>query len=147
DADVRDARAEYDPATKGFSLTFTIDEGQVYRFGDISVACNVPGLDPDRLRRLLLPKAGAMFDGSALDKTPDAPAIEMARQGYPFAHATPRMTRDAVTSRIAVAFVIDEGQRSYVERIEVHGNMKTRDYVIRREFDFGEGDAYNKTLI
>ena len=64
-----------------------------------------------------------------------------------FAQAEPRMVRDATAQRIDVAFVINEGQRTYIERIEIHGNMKTRDYVIRREFDFGEGDAYNKTLI
>jgi outer membrane protein insertion porin family len=147
DATVREARAEYDPATKGFALTFVIDEGQPYRFGAISLASNVAGIDPERLRRLLTPKTGASFDGSALDKSTEALAIEMAKQGYPFAHATPRLTRDAVAQRVDVAFVIDEGQRSYVERIEIHGNNKTRDYVIRREFDFGEGDAYNKTLI
>ena len=147
DADVSSARAEYDPATKGFALTFTIDEGQLYRFGNISVASNVPGLDPDRLRRLLLPKSGAMFDGGALDKTTEALAVEMSKLGYPFAHATPRTTRDAIAQRMDIAFVIDEGQRAYVERIEIHGNLKTRDYVIRREFDIGEGDAYNKTLI
>jgi outer membrane protein insertion porin family len=147
DATVREARAEFDPATKGFALTFVIDEGQPYRFGAISVACNVAGMDPERLRRLLTPKTGASFDGSALDKSTEALAIEMAKQGYPFAHATPRLTRDAAAQRVDVAFVIDEGQHSYVERIEIHGNSKTRDYVIRREFDFGEGDAYNKTLI
>jgi len=147
DADVSSARAQYDPATKGFALTFTIDEGQLYRFGNISVASNVPGLDPDRLRRLLLPKSGAMFDGGALDKTTEALAVEMSKLGYPFAHATPRTTRDAIAQRMDIAFVIDEGQRAYVERIEIHGNLKTRDYVIRREFDIGEGDAYNKTLI
>jgi outer membrane protein insertion porin family len=147
DANVSSARAEYDPATKGFALTFIIDEGQLYRFGNISVACNVPGLDPGKLRRLLLLKSGATFDGGALDRTTEALAIEMSKLGYPFAHATPRTTRDAVAQRMDVAFVIDEGPRTYVERIEIHGNSKTRDYVIRREFDFGEGDAYNKTLI
>jgi outer membrane protein insertion porin family len=147
DASVREARAEFDPTTKGFTLTFVIDEGQVYRFGDISLACNVPGLDPDKLRRLLVLKSGATFDSSLLDKTSEALAIEMAKQGYPFAHATPRLIRDAVASRIDVAFAVDEGQRTYVERIEIHGNTRTRDYVIRREFDIGEGDAYNKTLI
>jgi outer membrane protein insertion porin family len=147
DADVRDARAEYDPATKGFALTFVIDEGPIYRFGDVTLACNVPGLDPDKLRRLLVPRSGTMFDGAALDRTTEALAIEMAKQGYPFAHATPRTMRDAIKQRIDVAFVVDEGQRTYVERIEIHGNSRTRDYVIRREFDIGEGDAYNKTLI
>jgi len=147
DASVRAAHAEYDPAARGFTLTFTIDEGQPYRFGDVSLACNVPGLDPARLRRLLTPKTGATFDGSALDKTTEALAVDMAKQGYPFAHATPKTTPDPVTQRVNVAFVIDEGERAYVERIEIHGNTRTRDYVIRREFDFGEGDAYNKTLI
>jgi outer membrane protein insertion porin family len=147
DAAVPDAHAEYDPATKGFAVTFTIDEGQPYRFGKIDVACDVPGLDPRGLRGLLLVKDGASFDGGALDKTTDALAIEMARLGYPFAHATPRMARDAIAQRVDVTFMVEEGQRAYVERIEIHGNNRTRDYVIRREFDFGEGDPYNKTLI
>jgi len=147
DATVPGAHAEYDPATKGFTVTFTIDEGQPYRFGSTDVICNVPGLDPQKLRSLVLVKGGAMFDGSAVDKTTDALAIEMAKLGYPFAHATPRMVRDAIAQRVDVIFVVDEGQRTYVERIEIHGNTRTRDYVIRREFDFGEGDPYNKTLI
>lgn len=147
DASVSEARAEYDPASRGFTLTFVLDEGPLYHFGDIGIVCNVPGLDAERLRRRLLARSGAVFDGSALDKTTDALAIEMARLGYPFAHAEPRITRDAIGSKADVAFVIDEGKRTYVERIEIHGNSRTRDYVIRREFDFGEGDAYNKTLI
>src|SRR6201992_1376139 len=71
----------------------------------------------------------------------------MAKLGYPFAHATPRMARDAIAQRVDVTFMVEEGERAYVERIEIHGNSRTRDYVIRREFDFGEGDPYNKTLI
>src|SRR6266849_787611 len=66
DASVVDARAEYDPAAHGFALTFTIDEGQPYHFGDINVASNVQGVAPEKLRRLVLAKSGAMFDGSAL---------------------------------------------------------------------------------
>ncbi|MEH2509184.1 outer membrane protein insertion porin family [Nitrobacteraceae bacterium AZCC 1564] len=147
DVSVADPRAEYDPAAKGFTLTFTIDEGQSYHFGDIGIACNVPGLETEKLRRLLLARSGAVFDGSALDKTSEALAIEMAKLGYPFAHAVPRTVRNAEARRIDVTFVIDEGRRSYVERIEIHGNTRTRDYVIRREFDVAEGDAYNKTLI
>jgi outer membrane protein insertion porin family len=147
DASVADAHAEYDPVAKGFAVTFTIDEGQPYRFGKIDVACNVPGLDPQRLRGLVLVKGGASFDGGALDKTTDALAIEMAKLGYPFAHATPRMVRDAIAQRVDVTFMVEEGERAYVERIEIHGNSRTKDYVIRREFDFGEGDPYNKTLI
>ena len=147
DVNVPDAHAEYDPVAKGFAVTFTIDEGRPYRFGKIEIACNVPGVDPQKLRNLVLVKDGASFDGGALDKTTDALAIEMAKLGYPFAHATPRMARDAIAQRVDVTFMVEEGQRAYVERIEIHGNSRTKDYVIRREFDFGEGDPYNKTLI
>jgi outer membrane protein insertion porin family len=147
DVSVPSARAEYDPATKGFALTFSIDEGPLYHFGDINIVCNIPGLDPEKLRRQLLIRAGAVFDGNALDKTVEMIAIEMAKLGYPFAQASPRTTRDPGARRIDVAFVIDQGPRTYVERIEIHGNTRTRGYVIRREFDIAEGDAYNKTLI
>jgi outer membrane protein insertion porin family len=147
DASVPSAVAEYDPATKGFTLTFTIDEGQLYRFGDINIVCNVEGLDPASLRRLLLVRRGAVFDGTALDKSNDVLGIELAKLGYPFAHVVPRTTRDPTARRIDVALEIDQGARSYVERIDIHGNNRTRGYVIRREFDIAEGDAYNKGLI
>jgi outer membrane protein insertion porin family len=147
DVNIAPPHVEYDPATKGFALTFTIDEGQLYHFGDISITSNVPGIDPEKLRRVLLAHNGAVFDGGALDKTAEALAVEMAKLGYPFAQAVPRTVRNAEARRVDVAFVIDEGHRTYVERIDIHGNTRTRDYVIRREFDIAEGDAYNKTLI
>jgi len=147
DASVNSAKAEYDPAIHGFTLTFTIDEGPLYHFGDINIVSNVPGLDAERLHRLLVARSGAVFDGNALDKTSEVLAIELAKLGYPFAQALPRATRDAEAKRIGVAFTIDQGPRTYVERIEIHGNTRTRGYVIRREFDIAEGDAYNKTLI
>jgi len=147
DASVTSANAEYDPALHGFTLTFTIDEGELYHFGGVTVASNVPGLDPERLRRLLVARPGAVFNGSALDKTDDVLAIELSKLGFPFAQATPRVSRDAAARRIDVAFTIDQGPRTYVERIDIHGNTRTRSYVIRREFDIAEGDAYNKTLI
>lgn len=147
DASVTSAKAEYDPALHGFTLTFAIDEGPVYHFGDISLACNVPGLDGEKLRKLLVARPGAVFDGRALDKTTDVLAVELSKLGFPFAQATPRITRDAAARRIDVAFAIDQGPRTYVERIDIHGNTRTKSYVIRREFDIAEGDAYNKTLI
>jgi outer membrane protein insertion porin family len=147
DASVTTAKAEYDPATHGFELTFTIDEGELYHFGDVGVVCNVPGLDGEKLRRLLVARQGAVFDGNALDKTDEILAIELAKLGFPFAQATPRTTRDAAARRIDVAFTVDQGPRTYVERIDIHGNTRTLGYVIRREFDISEGDAYNKSLI
>ena len=147
DASVPKADAQYDPATHGFTLTFAIDEGPLYHFGDIAIVCNVPGLDPEKLRRLLLVRSGALFDGTALDKTDELLAVELSKLGYPFAQVKPRTTRDASALRIDVALMIEQGARTYVERIDIHGNTRTRGYVIRREFDIAEGDAYNKGLI
>jgi outer membrane protein insertion porin family len=147
DATVTNANAEYDAASKGFKVTFAIDEGQLYQFGKVDIVCNVPGLDCSKLHGLLLARAGATFDASMLDRTSEALATDMAKRGFPFAHAEPRITRDIEARRAAISFAIDQGARTYVERIEIHGNSRTRDYVIRREFDIAEGDAYNKTLL
>jgi outer membrane protein insertion porin family len=147
DASVPSTSAEYDPAKHGFTLTFSIDEGPLYHFGDIGLDCHVPGLDPEKLRRQLTIRTGAVFDGNALDKTSDVVATEMAKLGFPFAQAVTHTTRDPDARSIGVSLVIEQGPRAYVERIEIHGNTRTRDYVIRREFDIAEGDAYNKALI
>lgn len=144
---IRSADAEFDPAAKGFAVTFAVDEGPLYRFGKVEIVCNVPGLDSGKLLQIVLTRAGAAFDGNALDKTTEVLAVEMAKLGFPFASATPRITRDEAARTIDVSFVIDQGARAYLERIEIHGNSRTRDYVIRREFDISEGDPYNKTLV
>ncbi|MDE2377230.1 outer membrane protein assembly factor BamA [Bradyrhizobium sp.] len=147
DAAVTDARAEYDPAGKAFAVTFVIDEGEPYRFGNVALESRVPGVDAERLRARIPARSGAPFDGGLLDKGSEALALEMAKLGFPFAHPTLRIGRNAQAHVIDVTFVIEEGARSYVERIEIHGNTRTRDYVIRREFDLAEGDAYNQTLV
>ena len=147
DASVPSANAEYDAASHGFTLTFTVEEGQVYQFGKVDLACHVEGLDCGKLRRVLLVQPGKTFNGTALDRTADAISAEMAKLGYPFAHIQPRTMRDEAGTRIDVVFEIAQGTRAYVERINIHGNTRTRFYVIRREFDIAEGDAYNKGLI
>src|SRR5689334_6966054 len=94
DAAVTNANAAYDPSSNSFDVVFAIDEGELYRFGDISLACNVPGLDCEKLRKLLFARTGASFDASLLDKASEALAADMSKRGFPFAHAEPRITRD-----------------------------------------------------
>jgi len=147
DVNVPSADAEYDPGTKAFTLTYTIDEGPIYHFGDIAIDSHVEGIDPDKLRRLLSVQPGTLFDGAALDKNNDKISAELAKLGYPFARVQSRTTRETATRRMDVAFAIDQGPRAYIERIDISGNTRTRGYVIRREFDIGEGDAFNKGLI
>ena len=148
-ADVRivSAVGEYDPAKKGFIVTFTIDEGAQYHFGTVDVVSNVHAISPASLRNSLKVSSGSVYNADLVEKSVEAMTIEAAKHGYAFANVHPRGDRDFQKKIINIAFVVEEGTRAYIERINIHGNTRTRDYVIRREFDIGEGDAYNRALI
>jgi outer membrane protein insertion porin family len=148
-ADVRivSAIAEYDPAAHGFIVIFNIDEGAQYRFGTVDVLSNVPDIDPNSLRYRMRTYPGSVYNAEAIEKSVEEMTIEMSKRGYPFAQIRPRGDRDDANHRIGVIYVVEQGARGYIERINIRGNTRTRDYVIRREFDIAEGDAYNKVLI
>jgi outer membrane protein insertion porin family len=148
-ADIRilSAVGEYDPAKKGFIITFTIDEGSQYRVGTVDVVSNVHAIDPRSLRDKIKLSTGNVYNADLVEKSVEAMTIEAAKRGYAFATVTPRGDRNFQTKRINLVFVVEEGTRAYIERINIRGNTRTRDYVIRREFDIGEGDAYNRALI
>ena len=148
-ADVRvvSAVSVYDPVEKGFIVTFTIEEGARYKFGRVEIRSNVGAVNPQVLYSRLRAGAGAVYNAEAVEKSVENLSIEVARRGYAFAVVRPQGDRDIATAIINVVFLIEEGPRVYIERINVRGNTRTRDYVIRREFDIGEGDAYNRALI
>jgi outer membrane protein insertion porin family len=148
-ADVRivSAVAEFDPARNGFIITFTIDEGDYYRFGSVDIRSNVRDVDPASLRARLRTRPGDKYNAEAIEKTTEALAIEVSKQGYAFAQVHPRGDRNYEARLINLVYLLEEGPRAYIERINVRGNTRTRDYVIRREFDIAEGDAFNKVLI
>ncbi len=147
DVQVVSATGEYDPAQKGFIVTFTIEEGPLYHFGAIDIQSNVRAIDAQSLREDLRMSAGQIYNGEAIEKTVEDMTISLARRGYPFGTIRPRGDRNPTTRTISVTFVVDEGQRAYVERINIRGNYRTRDYVIRRELDINEGDPYNRALV
>jgi outer membrane protein insertion porin family len=148
-ADVRivSALGEYDPAKKGFIISFTIDEGPQYRVGTVDVISNVKAIEPATLRSNVKLSSGNVYNADLVQKSVESMTIEAAKRGYAFANVRPRGDRDFRTKTINLSFVVEEGARAYIERINVRGNTRTRDYVIRREFDIGEGDAYNRALI
>jgi outer membrane protein insertion porin family len=148
-ADVRivSASAEYEPGQKGFVVTFTIEEGDRYRFGNVEIQSNVRAIDPEAVRGVLRVKSGDWYNAEAVEKSVEEASIEIAKRGYPFASVRPRGDRIFDTHTINIVFAVEEGSRAYIERINIIGNTRTRDYVIRREFDIGEGDAYNRALI
>jgi outer membrane protein insertion porin family len=141
------ANADLDRERNTFFVSFTVEEGQLYRFGAIDIQSSLPELDPARLNSVVLTREGAVYSAEDIEKTMEAISIEASRMGYAFAQVRPRATRDAEGQTISITYYVDEGPRVYVERIEVRGNTRTRDFVIRREFDLVEGDAFNRTLV
>ncbi len=131
----------------GFTITFTIDEGPQYHVGTIDVVSNVHAIDPVSLRNRLKLAAGSVYNADLVEKSIESMTIEAAKRGFAFATVRPRGDRDVARKVINLVFVVEEGTRAYIERINIRGNTRTRDYVIRREFDIGEGDAYNRALI
>lgn len=144
---VTSSYADLNEATNEYEVTFTVDEGERYKFGAINVDSTIPGIDTDSLARVIKSKSGKTYSASSVEDTITAISDEVASQGYPFAQITPRGDRDFAGQTISVDYLVDEGTRAYVERIEIIGNTRTRDYVIRREFDLSEGDPYNQVLL
>jgi outer membrane protein insertion porin family len=147
DVQVVAATGEYDPAQKGFTITFTIEEGTPYRFAAIDVQSNIRAVDTRSLFSVLRMHQGDVYNADSIEKTVEDLTVEITKHGYPFATVRPRGDRNAQTHTISVVFVVDEGVRAYIERINIRGNTRTRDYVIRREFDISEGDPYNRALV
>jgi outer membrane protein insertion porin family len=148
-ADVRivTATGEYDPVKKGFIITFSIEEGDQYKFGVVDVQSTVNAVPPASLRPILRVSPGQIYNADLVEKSVEDITIDVAKRGYPFASVKPRGDRDFERKLVNVVFTLEEGPHAYIERINIRGNTKTRDYVIRREFDIVEGDAYNHALI
>ncbi|NSZ16958.1 outer membrane protein assembly factor BamA [Agrobacterium vitis] len=139
--------ASLNEQTNEYTVNITVDEGQRYKFSDINVESSVEGVDPTELKGLVTTSPGGVYSAREIQKSMEAIQQRVSAKGYPFARVVPRGNRDMGNGTIGVTYMVDQGERAYVERIEVKGNTRTRDYVIRREFDISEGDAFNQEVI
>lgn len=147
DVQVVAALTEYDPEKKGFNVTFKIEEGQQYRVGTVDFRTSIANFDPSTLRSFSRVHVGSLYNVESVEKSVEDMQIEASRRGYAFAVVRPGGDRNFDAHTVSVVFNVDEGPRTYIERINIRGNTRTRDYVIRREFDISEGDAYNRALV
>ncbi|WP_027575604.1 outer membrane protein assembly factor BamA [Bradyrhizobium sp. WSM1743] len=147
DVQVVAALTEYDPEKKGFNVTFKIEEGAQYRVGAVDFRSSIPNFDPSSMRAYSRVNVGSLYNVESVEKSVEEMQIEASRRGYAFAVVRPGGDRNFEAHTVSVVFNIDEGPRTYIERINLRGNTRTRDYVIRREFDISEGDAYNRALV
>lgn len=144
---VASAIAELAPDRKGFFVTFTIEEGERYKFRGIDVVVRLPNLEVEHLRSLIHTQEGDWYDADAVDSAIENLTDELGSLGYAFVDIRPRVRRDRDSRTIDVTFDVQEGPRVYIERINVSGNVRTLDRVIRREFQLVEGDAFNTSKI
>ena len=141
------AVAELTPDRRSFYITFTVDEGPRYHFGKVTIDSKIRELPARQLRPLVRITDGETYAQEKVQKAIDSLTNSAGTQGYAFAEVHPRVTRDRATRTINMGFEIVQGPRVYIEKIEITGNSRTLDKVIRREFRLVEGDAFNRVMI
>lgn len=141
------ANAELERDGSGFIITFSIDEGELYRFGDVRIDSKLANLPTETLRSDISTQPGAYFNASDLEKTVERLTLVVSERGYPFVRVRPETDRQPDRRLIQVTYFIEEGPRVYIERINISGNIRTKDHVIRREFRLAEGDAFNPAMV
>lgn len=141
------AVAELAPDRTSFFVTFTVEEGERYRVGKVDVVSQIRNLDAETLRGVVTMKEGDWYGADAVEASMNALGTAAQNAGYAFAEVRPRLTRNAETRTIDLVFEVIEGPRVFVERIDIVGNVRTKDTVIRREFRLAEGDAFNAARI
>ncbi len=135
--------AELAPNREDFILTYVIEEGDRYKFGDVDTQSEVRDLKPDEFSKLIKIDKGDWYDAKKIEDTVTSLNETAGLRGYAFADIRPQFMRDKDAREMGVTFVINETPRVYVERIDINGNVRTKDHVVRREFRLAEGDAFN----
>ncbi len=139
--------AELTSDRNDFFITFTMEEGEQYRVGDIIVETQLDRLDEDVLRRNVPIYQGEVYNADFIESAVDNLTFLAGIHGYAFVDVRPRIHRNREDLTVDVTFEVDEGPRVYIERINIVGNTRTLDRVIRREFRLVEGDAFNRVLV
>jgi outer membrane protein insertion porin family len=147
DIQIADASAELSPDRKGFFLSFTVKEGARYRVGKITINSQLRNLTDKDLQPTLELAPGDWYDGDAVGRISDAMEEAVHNRGYAFVNVQPRVNRDVEKHTVDLVFDVGEGPRVYVERIDIIGNTRTEDKVIRREFRLAEGDPYSSDAV
>ena len=140
---VTSAVAELTPDKRDFIITYVVEEGPRYKFGDITVDSEIRDFDNKRLAATLAPKKGDWYNAKLVEDSVDSLSQSAGLFGYAFTEVSPEFQRDKDTLTMGINFHIAQAQRTYVERIDINDNTQTQDKVVRREIRIAEGDAFN----
>lgn len=141
------AVAELTPDKKDFIITYVVEEGKRYKFGDVKVESQLRDFDGEKLAKNLALKKGDWYNAKLVEDTIESLNDTAGAFGYAFADVRPQYDRDKENLTMGLTFVIQEAPRVYVEKIDINGNTLTQDKVIRREFRLAEGDAFNSLQV
>jgi outer membrane protein insertion porin family len=141
------AVAELTPDKQDFIITYVVEEGERYKFGDVKVESQIRDFDSERLTSTLRMKKGDWYDAKMVEDTVEGLSETAGLFGYAFADVNPNFIRDKETLTMGIVFDVAESQRVFVERIDINGNTLTQDKVVRREFRLNEGDAFNSIQV
>ncbi len=144
---VLSANAELSPDKKNFFITFALEEGVRYKLGAIKIVSQIKGLDGEKYRDQITTKSDDWYSASEVERSVDLLTNSVDRLQYAFIEVTPDIDRHKDTQTIDVTYNIHEGPHVFVSRIDVEGNVRTMDKVVRREMNFAEGDAFNKAKL
>lgn len=139
--------AQISPQKDNFFITFLLEEGVKYNFGEINIENHVEKFDSSILEKEILIKKGRLYNAEMIEKTVEKMVEVMSEKAYAFANIEPVLKRNREDKTIDIDFVIRETPRIYINQIHITGNTRTKDEVIRRELRMRDGDAYNLTKI
>ena len=141
------AIAELTPDKQDFIITYVVEEGDRYKFGDVKVESQIRDFDSERLTATLRMKKGDWYNAKMVEDTVESLSETAGLFGYAFADVNPDFLRDKETLTMGITFNVAESPRVFVERIDINGNTLTQDKVVRREFRLNEGDAFNSIQV
>ncbi|MGI9392660.1 MAG: outer membrane protein assembly factor BamA [Parvibaculales bacterium] len=144
---VESSIAELTPKGDEFFITFRIEEGQLYSFTDATVASNLKSINIEEFKALITHKPGEQYNVKKIDETIAEMTKLLGEKGYAFANIRPQVRRNRQEGSVYITYRVEEGPRVYVQRINIRGNLRTQDRVIRRQFRLDEGDAFNQLLL
>lgn len=147
DFKVLSANAELTPDKESFFITFTIDEGRPYVFGGMAVESELPDLKVEDMNQLVKTMPGDTFNAELIEKSMDEFTKYLGNLGYAFVSIDPQYERNQEAGTVGIKYMVKEGPRVYIENINIAGNVRTLDKVVRREFRIAEGDPYNADKI
>ncbi len=147
DIQVTDANGVFTPDRQYYSVTFTIDEGEKYNFGKLTIKNPFPDVPDSELYDVITMDSGDVYNIDLVDETISNLRGAVADHGYAFINVNPVPTKNDDTNTIDIEFQIEKTNRIYLNNINILGNVRTFDSVIEQLIPMRSGDPFSLQTI